>query len=614
MRKRLFLGLPAGLLLGAGTASAQFNDQWIAFNESPSTLGVAGSTISNANTEVDFDWADMDQDGDVDMAIVRKEPFTSAGKRTNLLMRNDNGVLNDITATHATASDVPGDQGFNTPTNDRDVIFIDLDNDGDLEMVTATTLSDNDPKHIGHPRVYVNLGELGTGGSWAGYRHEDGRIPQMLHFGNGLPRNPRFCSVDGGDMTGDGFADLYFGDYDSSGAGGVGQPSNFDMNDRLLINDGSGHFVDESQSRMTSQMLLSAFSTSVVVIDINMDGVMDVIKDTALQAPQYVAVAYNNPNNEGVFNIFDDFHTNAPYHINTGDLNNDGREDIVITDDGDDRYRLNLGVDPLGRVTWSAAKTFDFVDGDDDGFGSNNLVVDLDGDGWNDVFIADVDVDIGGCGRRLHIYHNETTTPGTTNTVLIEEREQEVTGGGFFGGGTEDGWIGVVGLEDDDLEGVHDMAVFDIDGDGDMDMVLGRCNGTFAWLSGDPLPPCGPRPYGENAAPANVISAIPGGGSQPGTTFEIAFGNVNAASAVVVMSAGIDNLPAGDGMILVDTASIALLSSIDTSTGAGLYSLPLPSSADIVGATAYFQAATLDAAQSGGIAYSDGVLLTVCPQ
>ena len=53
-------------------------------------------------------------------------------------------MLVDRTAAYATASDIAGDQGFMTPTNDRDVELVDVDGDGWLDVVTATTLTDND--------------------------------------------------------------------------------------------------------------------------------------------------------------------------------------------------------------------------------------------------------------------------------------------------------------------------------------------------------------------------------------------------------------------------------------------------------------------------------------
>ncbi|MDF1800452.1 MAG: VCBS repeat-containing protein, partial [Planctomycetota bacterium] len=503
---RKLIGL-AVVLTASAPAYGQFNDQWVTFHEETATRLPGLSTgVSYNNTEVDFAWGDLDKDGDDDLVAVRKEDFTSTGKRTNLLLMNEGGVLVDRTAVYATAADVPGDNGFNTATNDRDVVLADFDQDGWLDVVTATTLSDGNPKHIGHPRIYMNLGNDGAG-NWLGLRFEDARFPQFLHFGTGAAQNPRFCSVDAGDITGDGYPDLYFGDYDSSGAGGAQQGSGEDLDDRLVINDGNGYFTDQSQSRMSATMLKSAFGNSVIIHDMNGDGLNDIVKDTSLNAPQYVAVSYNNPSNVGFFNIFHDFHFNAPYHISKGDLNNDGRMDLIISDDADDRMRINTGTDAFGRATWSSALQFDFISGDDDGFASNNLVADLDGDGWNDALIADVDVDIGGYSRRLHIYHNRTTTPGDMTPTLREERELDSAGGGgpWGGGGDDDGWIGVVGMDKDDLGGTHDVAVFDLDSDGDNDMVISRQFVTQVWINDSVTTPCGFTKYGVGASAANYM-------------------------------------------------------------------------------------------------------------
>ena len=170
--------------------------------------------------------------------------------------------------------------------------------------------------------------------------------------------------------------------------------------------------------------------------------------------------------------IFDAFHTLAPYHMAYGDLNNDGRIDGVFADDDPDRYRYNLGNDPLGRVIWGPAKTYQFLAGGDDGFGGNNLIVDLDHDGWNDVLQCDIDPDDSSYSRRLHIYHNPGGEVGSQIT-LREERQTPGSGG----------WLGAVGFKQADLKAAHDVAFFDLDEDGDNDIVLGRSVGTFVWLN-----------------------------------------------------------------------------------------------------------------------------------
>ena len=447
--------------------SAQFGNEWVSFqNETSGRLSGDPTLTNNDIEEKDYAWADLDQDGWTDLVSVRKVIVTTHGPRANVLLMNEGGVLVDRTALYASASDVGGDQGFLTPTNDRDVVLADVDNDGWLDIVTAPALALGQPKHVSHPRVYRNLGDAG---GWQGFLFENDRIPQFLTLG-GNPEAPAFCGVAAGDIDDDGDADLHFTDYDTGGGSG-----SKDLNDRLLINDGTGFFSDQSTLRMTGQMLESGFGTSSRIVELNGLPGLDVLKNESGSGE----AMYNNPANVGFFNVWDPYQTGSPYHVGHGDLNNDGRIDAVWSDDGSDRYRYNLGTDPLGRVTWGANKTFSFLTGSDDGFGSDSLVVDLDGDSWNDVIICDVDVDIAGCSRRVHIYHNPGGAIGSEIT-LVEEA----------GGSGSNDWKGVKGIVANDLKGGHDVAVFDLDNDGDMDMVLGRCTGTSVWMNDAAVPVC----------------------------------------------------------------------------------------------------------------------------
>lgn len=444
----------ATVMLLAGTALAQ---SWVEFaDETASRLNAPGSIGVSDPDEKDYAFADLDQDGDIDLVCVRKQPFTSTGKRINALFMNENGVLTDRTLEFATSSDVPGDQGFLTPTNDRDVVIVDVDGDGWLDLVTCTTLTDNQAKHLSHPRVYMNLGNDG-GGNWQGFRYEDARIPQM-HATAG----PRFCSVAAADIDEDGDMDLYFGDYDSGGA------QIFDYNNRVLINNGSGFFSDLSTTVLpTFQMRESAFGAATVIIDMNNDGALDVVKQTALVPPQHVAVTYNNPANKGVYNAYQIVDSNAPYFVSVGDLNNDGRPDMVISDDGFDRFWLNNGNAGNGQATFTS-KFFQYQGPGDDGFAGDSYIVDLDNDGWNDVIITDVDVDETGCSRRTKFFHNQGNGADVT---LLEEVISNTTASIPF----------------NQLNGVHNIAVFDINQDGWLDMVMGYCNGTKIWMNVPPV-------------------------------------------------------------------------------------------------------------------------------
>ncbi len=213
---------------------------------------------------------------------------------------------------------------------------------------------------------------------------------------------------------------------------------------------------------MDATMLLSAFGAASEFADMNNDGAMDLVKQTSLNAPQHVAICYNNPSNVGFFNIYDEVYSLAPYHISCGELNNDGLLDIVVTDDATDRYMIQLP--NTGSEPDFIQQEFQLEGGGGElAFGSNNLIVDLDADGWNDVIIADVDVDIDTCqSDRAHIYRNFGFEGAPGDVVALRE----------------DGNV----LPTDMLIGVHDVAVFDINNDGALDMVVGRCSGSEIWI------------------------------------------------------------------------------------------------------------------------------------
>jgi len=473
------------LLCITSVASAQ----WVRFNNQTATrLSASPANGVSDVDEKDFAWGDVDKDGDIDLVSVRKEPFTSPGKRTNVLYMNEGGVLTDRTSQYATATDVPGDNGFLTATNDRDVLLVDLDGDTWLDIVTATTLSDGDTKVIGHPRIYRNLGEIE--GVWQGFRYEANRIPTMVSVA-GQAGNPRFCSVAAGDLTGDGFPELWFGDYDSAGVGGQGEVPGQDFDDRLLLNDGNGFFTDVTNgggTRFSGTITVSgtpfpfrqsAFGAAAAIADMNGDGLLDIVKQTALNPPQYVGIAYNKTSQQGFFEQYQVANQQAPYFFSVGDLNNDGRNDIVVTDDGTDTYLLNTGNAANGTANFTTF-TFPAATG---GFGAQSVIADLNNDGWNDVLISDVDVDIPPCdSRQADILRNNGNAPNVTFAA----------DSGNIPGAS--------------LIGVHNFAVFDINGDGWLDVVVGKCNTIDIWIN---EPPVGINFTFPEGLPANPLPNTP---------------------------------------------------------------------------------------------------------
>lgn len=508
----------------AGLSTTAFG-QWVKFqNETSTRLVAAANLVVNDNLEKSLVKGDFNRDGWMDVAVARKFPGSIQGGFRNILLMNENGVLVDRTVEYATATDVPGDQGFLAPTNDRDVLAIDVNGDGWLDLITSTTMSDQVSAVLGQPRVYINLGNDGNG-NWLGFRFEDDRIP-LLKSKTNQTANPRFCDFAFGDVTGDGLPDLFFTDYDTpetsgticidlNGNGNTNDPGEcqqspaqnpaLDYDNRLLINDGNGFFVDSGTTRMTSSQLASAFGNAAFMADLNGDGLLDIVRINTLTGGQNVAVLYpNNPQGTswtGPVQIYG----NAPYHMAPADINNDGKMDLCVVDDAKDRFLINTGNNAQGQAQFTAYVINDSLTE----FGNKPTWADLDNDGWIDLMIADVDADLPpfcpSSGRRAKIYRNTLGENPVLSTNTLDE-------------------IGQV-IPNASLNSTFDLLAIDLNNDGWQDLVIGRCSGIQVWMNVPPISlswtyPNGLPQYLEPGQPTEiqVSSSIIGGGSiTPGT-------------------------------------------------------------------------------------------------
>lgn len=471
-------------LASALVAAPLAHGQWISYSNQTSTRMPTGAGLNTPATsttcpeEKDYCWGDVDHDGDLDLVCMRKRPLSCEGGRPNVLFMNENGVLIDRTALYASAATgVPAgqgvSQGFLDFTNDRQAVLVDVNNDGWLDIVTCTTMSDGTQQYIGHPRVYMNLGANGSG-NWLGFRYEYARIPTLPNkngqfSGGATPYQPRFCSVAAGDVNGDGYVDLWFSDYDTPESAYcplIPETSSHDMDNKLLINQGAanpGFFSDETVARMNIlcncggswTFPYATFGAHGLICDMNNDGLKDLVKLSTLVSPQHLAVIQNNPANPGMWigttNKYKIVYSNAPYFVAADDLNNNGRLDLVISDDSVDRWGRNDGNDVNNNpiITSISLAT-------DNEFSGPSVVADLDNDGWKDFIIWDQDIDTNYVTtRRGRVYHNRT--PSVTPQFAEENTPAPV-------------------LPLTSNKAVYNGAIFDINNDGWVDIVLGKGN------------------------------------------------------------------------------------------------------------------------------------------
>ena len=518
----------AAIALTLACPSVATAQSWVTFSQQTSSRLVASPSLIGAdNLEKDFAWGDFDRDGDTDLICVRKFPGSIQGGFRNILFMNEGGVLVDRTVELGSASDISGYQGLLDPTNDRDVEAVDVDLDGWLDLVTATTMSDHVNSVLGQPRVYMNLGNDAQG-NWRGFRFEVDRIPDLFAR-NGTAANPRFCDAAIGDFNGDGYPDVFFTDYDTpetsgticydlNGDGDTNDPGECqqspaenpanDFDSKLLLNRGAaqpGHFYDATTSVLTSAQIDSAFGNMAVAGDFNGDGRDDIVRINTLTTGQNVAILTKAATGAGFgYKVIS---TGQPYNGDKADLNGDGRLDLVIVDDGKDKYLLNTGNDASGQPNFTSYTIEDSLTE----FGNTTQCGDLDNDGRIDVIICDVDADLGpfcpqtagaSHSRRTHIYRNVFSG---SPTGILRELTPSV-------------------IPTSELDWWTDVAIMDINGDGWLDLVAGTCTGivvymnvppiglTFGYPGGRPqvIAPGQPTPFRVTISPVGGGTVVPG--------------------------------------------------------------------------------------------------------
>ncbi|MEZ5962752.1 MAG: VCBS repeat-containing protein [Planctomycetota bacterium] len=258
---------------------------------------------------------DIDRDGDLDVVVG------AYGYPKRVLLNDGHAVFKDVTATHLVTG--------NDSTND--VLLVDVDNDGDLDLVTGVS---------GQSRLFRNRGD----GVFA-----DDTAGSMPAQASGT----RALAAD--DVDGDGDLDLV-----------LGNSSTFATQSWLYLNDGSGHFADATATRLPAALFQT---TDVVLGDVDGDGHPDLLlANGATRAALYV--------NDGTGTFHDVSGTHLPQvargdRTAAADVDLDGDLDLLLTGVGT-QLLVNDGSGSFTTAAGAVAAVAEidaplFADLDDDG-------------------------------------------------------------------------------------------------------------------------------------------------------------------------------------------------------------------------------------------------------
>jgi hypothetical protein len=252
-------------------------------------------------------FADVDDDGDLDLFVA--DGYAVDATQIAHLYFNDGTGHFSPGDDHlpAMGEDIlASDPAWAIDPDDFDVF--DADRDGDLDLLINN--------HNGREILWLNDG---TG------RFTDASPNVPLPVGSPNKYNPGVCDVDG-----DGDLDIWI---DNSAA---------NYEEQLLINDGTGHFTDETDARVTGNAV-GADDNGIVCADLDGDGDFDAVI-VALDTAERVLINDGSGHFAARAGVFPGGKLSRLW-LELGDVNGDGRLDEISGEgeSGDMTERLNLG-------------------------------------------------------------------------------------------------------------------------------------------------------------------------------------------------------------------------------------------------------------------------------
>ncbi|MCH8824265.1 MAG: VCBS repeat-containing protein [Planctomycetes bacterium] len=449
---------------------------------------VVQTTGETSNNEKHIDFGDFDEDGDLDAVIA--VAYSDFGNRRNKLYENIDGVMTEVTGSGA----IPG---FGITKVSRVAFFRDFDMDGHLDIWIIN--DSNYQNGTGNDQLFI---ASWIGGEFVQFVEENNRIPGSALTGAA-------CSGWSADFNQDGFMDVYCGNYPNS------------AQDRLYTNShGNGVFANITNTHVVAS---NDYVVDVNGADLNGDGKLDLLIS---QFGTHQNRIYYNDLNDAGSGVGDFSYTGSQQSLgnplanensmDTADFDGDGDLDIYWTQQtgsNGDRILRNNGNDAGGKATFSI---LNILPPSVTNTVSRKVdVADFNNDGRIDAFVARET----GAGR-----------PTILRNVTVSNIMQFVDwtpANAFPVGNMHTGW---------------QAAIFDTDGDGDVDIFLGGWVGEHLFenigINGMPESRIGGvLPPFYNQSPIAIVGGTSAGASDVFVTSE----NISSSSFISVVLSGPDD-------------------------------------------------------------------------
>ncbi len=399
----------------------------------PGTMNFKNDTATRINqtvselssNEKNIEVGDFDNDDDLDVVIaVAQGDF---GQRKNKLYRNDGGVFNEV------SNLIPS---FSIVNVSRIAFLRDYDGDGWLDLyIINDANSDEDIYYRNeHP-----------GNVFTGFTAETNlHMPfESVNACAGFGCTGAACNGVSFDADEDGDIDIYCANYPNS------------SQDNMYFNDGAADFTNVTGTNVPFDV---DYTVDAATADMNNDGLIDILLSQRSDVNDPSLIYYNN--NLGAGSGTGDFRYtgsaqnlgNAGNHENAmvpGDFDNDDDMDIYATNriGFADRLLENTGNDGANKAVFSDTLVLPKSVSSRETIKAT--VADLNDDGRLDIFVM---AEGANGGNERPVILRNTTVDGLISFV-------DWTPGNTFPNGTlHEGW--------------H-SAIFDTNGDGDLDIFLG---------------------------------------------------------------------------------------------------------------------------------------------